>query len=129
MQALRVSSTAPAAVELCDTAATGAAGFLVMLSAASPEIGRVAAMNRPRPTMRLYDLRCRQVMMEFSSGESWWTASFCGLHVIERDRDWCNGSATSPERSECVARAETRESIARLYLEGRSESARDRVVT
>ena len=39
--------------------------------------------------MRLYDLRCRQFMMEFSSGESLGDRSArCGVHVIECDRDW-----------------------------------------
>ena len=78
MQALRVSSTEPAAAELCTAAAAGEVGLFAMPSAASAEIGRVADTNRPRPTSRLNGARDGQFIMEFSIGESWWTTgSFC----------------------------------------------------
>ena len=81
-----MSSTDPAAAELCPMVAAGGAGLFAALSPASAEIGRVADINRPRPTKRLNGARDGQFMMEFSLGESWWTAdSFC-LNTTERDR-------------------------------------------
>ena len=72
MQALRVSSTAPAAAELCATAATWGTGLFAAPSAAVAEIGKVAEMeNRPRPMRTLYGAEDDgQFMMVFSSSES-----------------------------------------------------------